>query len=109
MDVTKITDLFPSRKFLIEVDFDMNNDTAAKLLESVIKGTELLTGLTVTKIYPKVATIDSIDKNEAKEKINAALKYLDDVKNCIEDSLIEYQHTELEAPEYGVIQKFKQF
>lgn len=109
MDITKITDLFPSRKFLIEVDFDVNKETATRLLDSVIKGTELLPGLTITKIYPKVATIEDIDKKATKEKITAALKYLDDVKAYIENSLEEYKHTELQTEDFNAIQKYINF
>lgn len=105
MEITKVTDLFPSRKFLIEVNFNVNEETATKLLESAVKGTELLSGLTVTKIYPKVATIEDIDKKAAKEKINTALQYLEDVKDNIENALEEYKHTELQTEDFNAIQK----
>ena len=99
--------MFPSRNFLIEVDKDNTNEEAAtKLLESAVKGTELIPGLKVTKIYPKVATVESIEKNELKSKIDSALKYLDDVKQYIKDSMMEYKNVELSTDEYGVIQKF---
>ena len=106
MEIIKITDLFPSRKFLVEVDFDVNQETSAKLLESAIKGTEILPGLTISKIYPKVATINDIDKDTKKAKIESALKYLDDVKAYIENSLEEYKHIELQTEDFNVIQKF---
>ena len=66
-DYTSVKSFFPSRKFLIEVVLDTDNEEmATKLLKSVANGTELLPGLTITKIYPSVATVDSIDKNNTK-------------------------------------------
>lgn len=109
MEINKITDLFPSKKFLIEVNFNVNEETASKLLKSVVKGTELLPGLTITKIYPKVATINDVDKKATKEKITSALKYLDDVKTYIENALEEYKHTELQTEEFEAIQKYVNF
>jgi hypothetical protein len=106
MEITNVTDLFPSRKFLIEVDFKVNEETSAKLLESAIKGTEILPGLTISKIYPKVATVDDIAKKGTKAKIESALKYLDDVKRYIQTAIEEYKYTELQTEDFNVIQKF---
>ena len=67
MDTNNILDFVPSRNFLIEVNLDNTNEEAVtKLLESVVRGTELIPGLTVTKVYPKVATVENIEKSEAR-------------------------------------------
>ena len=105
MEQTKISDFFPSRKFLIEVDFDGNNETAVKLFESAALGKELMHGLTVTKIYPKVAEIEDIDANLTRDRIKAAMRYLDEAKKHIEDSLVKFMHTELQTEDYGIIER----
>lgn len=110
METNNILDFFPSRNFLIEVNLDNTNEEAAtKLLESVVKGEELIHGLKITKIYPKVATIENIEKTEARKRIDTALDYLDDVKNTIEEAVKTYKNEEFTSEEFGVIQKFKQF
>lgn len=99
---SKIIDFFPSEKFLIEVKLDRNNeDAAAQIFTSALKGNELIPGLTVTKIYPSVATIEDVNKREAKDKflaaVNGAISALNRVKSNI--------HKELDTENFGIIQK----
>ena len=110
METNNILDFFPSRNFLIEVNLNnTNEEAAANLLQSVVKGTELIPGLTVSKIYPKVATIENIEKTEARKRIDTALNYLDDVREAIEEAVKTYKNEEFTSEEFSVIQKFKQF
>jgi hypothetical protein len=53
--------------------------------------------------------VDDIAKKGTKAKIESALKYLDDVKTYIENSLEEYKHIELQTEDFNVIQKYTNF
>lgn len=60
----KLTDwLEKGHKYIIELDVTENNEeTASQVLESVLKGTELMPGIVVNKLYRQNFNIEDYQK-----------------------------------------------
>lgn len=88
--------------FIVELKFTKdNNETAAKLLRSAVRGEEFMPDLVVNKLFRGIETIDTVTNIKKRDILNETINSLNVFMDNLKNELINFKLEEVKPSEYG--------